>query len=134
MEYVLAFAIISHVYAFAYMVRDEKLNVYRLSVVLLLTLVGMCAGMLLFGTFSNLKFIDRLANEFFHGVLVQSFICHLHDCLGAYRLQERSLGIFIAQYCLLYGISDYSFSQGTSRLRHPHPNPLPEGEGIRHRG
>jgi hypothetical protein len=85
MEYVLAFAIISHVYAFAYMVRDEKLNVYRLSVVLLLTLVGLCLGMLLFGTFSNLKFIDRLANEFFHGVLVQSFICMIVSARIAFK-------------------------------------------------
>jgi hypothetical protein len=75
MEYFLALVIISHVYAFAYMVRDEKLHVYRLSVIMLLTLLGLCCAVLLFGTISRLTFLDRIAGGFFHAALVQSLIC-----------------------------------------------------------
>lgn len=75
MDYILALVIISHVYAFAYMVQDERLRIYRFSVILLLTLVGLCVGFALFGMVSHLTFIGRISSEFFHAALLQSLLC-----------------------------------------------------------
>ena len=75
MEYVIAIALISHVYAVGYMARKFELRIYRLSVLLLLTLILLCLCIALLSSAGDLKMIGRIANEFLHAVWLQSLIC-----------------------------------------------------------
>jgi hypothetical protein len=75
MEYVMAIALISHVYAIGYMTRKFELRVYRLSVLLLLALILLCLCVALFGSAADMRLIGRIASEFLHAVWLQSLIC-----------------------------------------------------------
>jgi hypothetical protein len=85
MNYVIALAIISHVYAIAYMMRDLKLRAYRLSVSLLVVLGAACLGVALFMTIVNARVTGRIAGELFHALWLQSLICALVSAWIAIR-------------------------------------------------